>query len=92
MNYRLNEVDGKVRYMVRTNGGFVGSSTRADTAHWMMAQGKAEKSDEVAGFPVKVAVNGTVYHFEGEWLMGGEKDILSDEPKNEPVKRRRAKK
>lgn len=79
MDYKLNEVGGRVRYFARMNGALVGSETSADTARWMLAQGKPERSDEVEGYAVRVEVRGTEYLFAGEW------------PEKKPV-RRRAKK
>lgn len=67
MDYRLNEVNGRVRYFARMNGALVGSETSADTARWMLAQGKPERSDEVEGYAVRVEVRGTEYLFAGEW-------------------------
>lgn len=90
MNFKLNEKNGKVKYLNRMNGTVVGTDTTLDSATWLLAHGKPEKSSEFEGYPIAVKMNGNEYFFDGEWLMGGEKDVLGDEPQK-PQKRRRAK-
>ena len=83
MNFKLNSNnDGKVRYYLRQkNGQTVGSDTKLESAYWILKQGQPEKSEEFKGFPISVKTkDGDEYFFSGEWLMGGEKDVLGDEP------------
>ena len=93
MNYKLNVQNGKVGYYNRTNGAVVGSTTPLDSAMWLLRQGKPEKSAEIEGYPIVVTVGGSEYFFSGEWLMGGERDVLAEDPQKEPEKpkKRRAK-
>lgn len=81
MNFKLNETAGKVKYLNRMNGTVVGSDTAVDSALWMLREGKPEKSDEFPGYPIAVKMNGNEYFFSGEWLMGGAKDVLTNESK-----------
>ena len=81
MRFKLNEVEGKVKYIAKQRWGNVGSDTSIDTANWMLKHGPVTKSDEFPGYPIAVMVGGTEYHFAGEWPLGGDKDILGDEPK-----------
>ena len=87
MNIKLNEKNGKVKYLNRMNGTVVGSDTALDSANWLLAHGKPEKSNEFEGYPIAVKMNGNEYFFSGEWLMGGAENVLGDdEPKKEPEK------
>ena len=81
MNIKLNEKNGKVKYLNRMNGTVVGSDTTLDSATWLLAHGKPEKSNEFEGYPIAVKMNGNEYFFDGEWLMGGAEDVLTNEPK-----------
>lgn len=83
MNFKLNEKNGKVKYLNRMNGTVVGSDTTLDSATWLLTHGKPEKSGEFEGYPIAVKMNGNEYFFSGEWLMGGAKDVLGeDAPQN----------
>ena len=77
MNFKLNEKNGKVKYLTRINGTVVGSDTTLDSATRFLAKGKPEKSDEFESYPIAVT-NGNEYFFSGEWLMDGAKDALGD--------------
>ncbi len=79
MNIKLNIVNGRVKYLNRLNGTVVGSDTSADSAWWIVENGKVEKSDEFEGYPIAVKLNGNEYFFSGEWLMGGAKDVLGED-------------
>lgn len=81
MRIKLNEVGGKVKYFNRYRGNVVGSDTNTDTAWWLLGRGKPEKSDEFPGYPIAVKVGENEYFLAGEWLMGGDRDVLGDDPK-----------
>jgi hypothetical protein len=81
MNIKLNEKNGKVKYLNRMNGTVVGSDTTLDFATRLLANGKPEKSSEFDGYPIAVKMNDNEYFFSGEWLMGGAEDVLGEEPK-----------
>ena len=80
MNFKLNVTGSKVHYLNRTNGAVVGSDMTVDSSMLLLKQGKPEKSDEFPGYPIAVKVQNSEYFFSGEWLMGGEKDVLTEEP------------
>jgi hypothetical protein len=95
MNFKLNEKNGKVKYLNRMNGTVVGSDTTLDSATWLLTHGKPEKSSEFEGYPIAVKMNGNEYFFSGEWMMGGAKDVLGEdkgiEQPERPQKKRRTK-
>lgn len=95
MNFKLNEQNGKVKYILKMKSGNVGSDTTADNIYWLLKNGTTQKSEEIPGYPISITVRGDEYLIAGEWLMGGEKDILGDEAaqkaQNAPQKKRKTK-
>ena len=88
MNYRLAQQGGKVRYIVKQDGGNVGSDTSIEAAEWILGRGKPFKAEDFEGFPVAVKVGDNEYHFAGEWLMGGAEDVLAEEPKQKKPRKK----
>lgn len=80
MSYRLNNVEGRIKYFVRGKNGTTGSTTRTDSAEWMLRENKPYRSDEFEGYPIAVDCNRNTYFFSGTWIEPDETEV---EPKVE---------
>ena len=69
MGYKLTIASGcNVNYLMKQNGEPVGCRTKLESAEWMLAQYKPERSTEFPGYPIHVTVaDGTEYYYEGIW-------------------------